>query len=180
MSTSYIGEIRVVGFTFPPVGWATCNGQSLPINENEILFSLIGTTYGGDGVSSFNVPNLSGRIAPAAGNGTGLSNYPLGVQGGTENVLLNAGQLPVHAHPFSAPLAASTSAGTTDDPVGNLPGVLSNGYATSPTAGVNLASVAVSGTTQPMSGNQSHPNLQPSLALNYIICTSGAYPPRPQ
>lgn len=180
MSTSYIGEIRVVGFTFPPVGWATCNGQSLSISENEILFTLIGTTYGGDGVNSFNVPNLSGRIAPAAGNGMGLSNYPLGAQGGIENVTLNAGQLPVHAHPFSSPLAASTNAGTTDNPVGNLPGVFPKGYANLTTAGANLASVAVSGTTQPMSGNQPHPNLQPSLALNYIICTSGAYPPRPQ
>lgn len=183
MSAPYLGEIRAVGFTFAPVGWVACNGQPLAINQYEALYSLIGTTYGGDGVNSFNVPSLGSRIVPGSEGGApgpGLSPYQLGQTGGLEQVTLTANQLPAHAHPFTSQLSTTTTGNATNTPAGNLPGGGSRaGYNSAPTAGRALAPNAVAGTTQPAGGNQPHPNVQPVLALNYIICTEGIYPPRP-
>ena len=95
---AYLGEIRPAGFNFPPVGWALCNGQMLAISQNEALFVLLGTAYGGDGVNTFGLPNLNGRMAIDAGDGIGLSPYTLGQSGGSENVTLNSNQLPSHNH----------------------------------------------------------------------------------
>ena len=181
MSTPYLGEIRVVGFNFPPLGWMTCNGQSLAISEYDALFALIGTTYGGDGQTSFNVPNLNSRIVPGAQGGPGLSNYGLGQMRGTENVTLVTTQLPVHQHTFSSPISATTTGTATNSPAGNLPGGGSTNqpYTDAATAGVALAANAVTGNTAPVGGNQPHSNIQPVLALNYIICVEGIYPPQP-
>lgn len=178
MASPYVGEIRVVGFLFAPLGWVACNGQTLRIAEYEVLFTLIGTTYGGDGVQTFQVPNLSGRVAVAAGTGPGRTPYALGEGGGAETVSLTTPQLPIHAHGFSAPLGASSAPGTSDNPVGQLPGSLANAYAGSG-SGASLAASALVTTMQPVGGGQPHANLQPSLALNYIICTDGLFPPRP-
>lgn len=179
MSSPYVGEIRAVGFTFAPVGWAACNGQALSINDNQVLYALIGTTYGGDGVTSFNVPDLRGRVAVGAQGGPGLTNYALGQAGGQENVTPTANQLPPHGHGFSSALGASTAAGTTDNPAGNLPGNLTGAYGGAPSGGATLAATALTGTTAPAGGSQPHANIQPVLALNYIIATEGIFPPQP-
>ena len=178
MSTPYLGEIRAVGFPFTPVGWAPCNGQLLSINENDALFSLLGTTYGGDGQTNFNVPNLNSRVAVGTQAGPGLSNYVLGQTGGQEQVTLSTNNLPPHNHGFSGTLAASTTGTATDDPAGHLPGNSPSAYATAPDNSA-LAATALTGTTSSAGGSQQHPNIQPLLALNYIICTEGIYPPQP-
>jgi microcystin-dependent protein len=180
MSTPYLGEIRVVGFNFPPVGWATCNGQLLSISENEALFAVIGTTYGGDGVTTFGVPSMNSRVGIGSQGGLagpGLSTYQQGATGGTENVTLLATQIPVHVHPYAAPLQGTTVGPATDNPAGNRPGSLAATYATAAN-GKNLATSAVTGVINPAGGSQPHPNISPVLALNYIICTEGIFPPR--
>ncbi|GAB2866378.1 phage tail protein [Hymenobacter ruber] len=185
MSTPYLGEIRAVGFNFPPQGWATCNGQLLDINEYNALFALLGTTYGGDGQNTFAVPDLRSRVvvgAQAGAAGPGLSSYPLGTMGGAENVTLNANQLPVHGHPYALPLAGSTAGNLSDNPVGHLPGTTgtNNTYTTAAASGKNLANNAVANSTiSAAGGSQPHSNIQPVLALNFIIATEGIYPPQP-
>jgi microcystin-dependent protein len=179
MSTPYLGEIRAVGFTFSPVGWATCNGQSLAINENAALFTLIGTTYGGDGVNTFNVPNLNGAVIVGAGQGNGLSNYVLGQQGGSATVTLTANQLPVHSHSISGALGANADGTPTDEPAGNVPGPLSAAYSQAPTPDATLNAAAMKGNTTVAGSSLPHENMQPSLALNYIICVAGIFPSRP-
>src|SRR6476469_1850639 len=124
MSTPYLGEIRAVGFTFAPVGWAPCNGQLLDIPNNEAPYSLIGTTYGGDGINSFALPDLRSRVAvgaQAGAAGPGLSSYQLGAKGGAENVTLNSNRLPVHGHPYALPLAGTTAGTLSTDPTTRLP-----------------------------------------------------------
>jgi len=182
MSTPYIGEIRAVGFNFPPVGWVPCNGQLLAISEYDVLFNLIGTTYGGDGQTTFGAPNLNSRIAPGAmAPGPGLSNYVLGQVGGQESVTLTNAQMPTHLHGFSSPISATTSGTATNNPAGNLPGSGSSGqpYIDSTTTGVALASNTVAGNTAAAGGNQPHENIQPVLAMNFIICVEGIYPSQP-
>ena len=184
MSTPYLGEIRVVGFNFPPVGFATCNGQLLSINDNSALFALLGTTYGGDGINTFAVPNLNSRLGVGTQNGSpgpGLSTYPLGAQGGTEGVTLNTSQLPVHGHAAAVPIAAVASGAATSAVVGKFPAASASTkpYASASTAGATLnpqALTAAMGTTT--GGNQPHSNVQPVLAMNYIIATEGIFPPQ--
>jgi microcystin-dependent protein len=184
MSSSYIGEIRIVGFNFPPVGYVSCNGQLLSINDNQALFTLIGTTYGGDGVNTFAVPNLNSRLGVGSQNGaagTSLSSYPLGQQVGTENVTLTTGQIPSHAHSIAVPLQASTSGTATSNPSNNFPAVSPSAkpYTGSATAGVTLNPQALTATVGVAGSNQPHTNIQPVLAMNYIIATDGQFPPRP-
>lgn len=179
MASSYAGEVRAVGFNFAPVGWVACNGQSLPISEYQLLFTLIGTTYGGDGINTFNVPNLNGAAIVGAGQGPGLSNYQLGQTGGLTDVSLTAANLPSHGHAFSAPLKASTSGTPTDNPVNALPGQLGNAYSQSATPNVTLNPASLSGLAGVVGGSQAHSNMQPSQAINYIISTEGYFPPRP-
>lgn len=175
---AYIGEIRTVGFNFTPVNWVACNGQSLPISQYQALFQLIGTTYGGDGVNTFNVPDLRGRVMPHTRGGAGLTNYIAGQTGGQETVTLNTTQIPVHQHPYSVGLAASTSGTLSDDPAGRRPGVTKNNtYAGSSQIGKNLATNALSTTVAAAGGNQPHSNIQPVLSLNFIMCAEGIYPP---
>src|SRR3712207_483459 len=112
----YIGEIRMFGGNFAPVGWAFCEGQTLPISENDALFTLIGTTYGGDGEETFNLPDLQGRIPVHQGTGPGLSSYVIGEAAGVESVTLTTQQIPVHNHAF----IASTATGTQNTPVNNM------------------------------------------------------------
>nr|GFC72546.1 hypothetical protein [Tanacetum cinerariifolium] len=130
--TTGLSEIRAVGFGFAPVGWATCNGQALPISDYEPLYQLIGTTYGGDGVRTFNVPNLNGAVVVGAGQGNSLSNYQLGQRAGAANVTLNTNQVATHNHAIGGTLAGSTSGTLTDNPVSSLPGPLSGSYNPSP------------------------------------------------
>lgn len=162
-----------------------CNGASISITNNETLYALIGTTYGGDGQTAFNLPDLRGRLIVGAQGGQpgpGLSPYPLGAQGGSEQVTLSTPQLPTHQHAFSGSVAAATGGTASNDPAGRLPGSATQSmYAGSGgTAGLTLQAGALTGQTTPAGNSQPHANIQPVLAINYIICTVGMYPPPPQ
>jgi microcystin-dependent protein len=163
MSDPYIGEIRMFGGNFAPVGWLLCQGQVLPISQFDALFNLIGTTYGGDGQQTFAVPNLASRIPIHVGSG-----FVLGQTGGVETVTLNTNQLPVHTHqPVAAAVASSPS------PSNNFWATYANmEYSTQPPA-APMAPNALS----PSGGNQPHENMPPFLAINFIIATEGIYPP---
>ena len=167
----FIGEILIVGFNFAPVGWAMCDGQLLPIAENTALFSLIGTTYGGDGVTTFALPNLNGRAANHQGQGQGLSGYSLGQQAGNEVVTLVSSQLPSHSHAMRADAAL----GTSDAPAGLYPAKNAAGvpsYRADSSGLLGDSAIALTG------NNQAHENMQPYLAMNFIISLFGTFPTR--
>ena len=179
----FVGQLALFGFPFAPKGWALCQGQLLPIQQNTALFSLLGTTYGGDGRTNFALPDLRGRTAVGAGQGPGLSPYTLGSQQGVEQVQLAAAATPQHTHAF--PAFAATA--TTNAPNGALPaqGVATGGRGGSP---VNTYAPASGAAAKPLAaaqaaaaagGNGGHNNVQPSLALNWCIALQGIYPSRP-
>jgi len=173
MSEPFIGEIRMVGFNFAPRGWALCDGQLLAIAQNTALFSLLGTIYGGDGRTTFALPDLRGRVPIHAGNGPGLSNYPLGSRAGAETVTLTANQMPSHNHVANA----AGPAGNSNDAIGNVwaddAGVSSATYSSAAATGT-MRSNAIGNA----GGNQSHENRQPYLAVNFVIALVGLYPSR--
>ena len=169
----YLGEIALFAFNFAPKGWAQCNGQILSISQNQALFSLLQTNYGGNGVNTFALPDLRGRVAVSFGQGAGLSNYTIGQMSGTENVTLITSQIPQHTHT----LAASSSTGNSPSPSGNYPALNSEGvlqYSThAPDTSMNVGIIGLAG------GNLPHTNLQPYLVLNYCIAMVGDFPPQP-
>lgn len=172
MADPFIGEIKIVGFNFPPRGWAFCDGQLLSIAQNTALFSILGTTYGGNGQSTFGLPNLQGRAPMHFGQGPGLTPYSLGETSGQETVTLTSTQIPLHNHGLSA----SSVNGSVDNPTGAI--FASSGgrgrpllYAT----GGNQTQMAA---TQVGGGSQPHENVQPYLALNFIIALQGVFPAR--
>jgi microcystin-dependent protein len=169
MSQPFIGEIRLFAGNFAPAGWMTCQGQVLPISEYETLFILIGTTYGGDGQSTFQLPDLQGRVPVHMGTGTSLTPRSLGEAGGAEQVTVTVPQLPAHTHPVNA----TTAPGTKNTPAGNLLAQTSSitPY-TEDTSTVNLNAAAVTS----IGGSQPHTNLQPTLALTFIISLYGIFP----
>ena len=173
MGQPYIGEIRMFGGTFAPNGWMFCAGQTLPISENDALFTLLGTTYGGDGEETFNLPNLQSRVPMHMGNGPDGVNYPLAEQAGTESVTLTVQQIPVHNH---VPIGSLNSA-SQQSPAG---AVLGN--ATSPTIGIKTYSSDTpfvpmnNQSISPAGGSQPHENCQPFLCINYIISLFGIFP----
>jgi len=170
MSQPYVGEIRLVGFTFAPVGWMFCNGQLLPIDQYATLFQLIGTTYGGDGQTTFALPNLQSRVLIHQGQGPGLSNYVIGQNAGVEAVTVTTSQLPIHNHLAEC----SSSAGSQSSPVGNLcagdAAGLTAEYSNTQNGQMNPAAIGPSG------GSQPHENRMPFLAMNYIISLFGIFP----
>jgi microcystin-dependent protein len=169
MGQPFVGEIRMFGGNFAPAGWEFCNGQMLPISENDVLFQLIGTIYGGDGQSTFALPNLQGRVPVHQGQGPGLQNYTIGEQAGVESVTVTTQQIPVHNHPW----LASTGPGTSNTPENNVlasPPVAKLYRVGSPSDPMSPNIVQGSGGTQP------HDNLQPYLGVNYIISLFGIYP----
>ena len=170
MSLPYVGEIRMFGGNFAPAGWALCAGQLMPISENETLFNLIGTTYGGDGQATFNLPDLRGRIPINMGQGPKLSNYQLGQMGGAENVTLSVTELPSHSHTMVASLDAATQA----DPSGAyVAGSKVSTYIPAPAvAAMAPGSVGSSGSSIP------HDNLMPFTCISFIICLAGIFPSR--
>jgi microcystin-dependent protein len=175
---AFIGEIRMFGGNFAPRGWALCDGQLLPISQYTALFSLLGTTYGGDGRTTFALPDLRGRVPIHAGHGPGLSDYRLGQTGGQETVTLTTQQIPAHSHTASVSQAADSSVGTSDKPENMLP---ARNAASTPqygtTANVNMSGASVSvGNT---GGNLPHENMQPYVTVNYIIALEGIFPSRP-
>lgn len=164
MSDPYVGEIRLFAGNFAPVGWAFCDGQVLPISQFEVLFELIGTTYGGDGQSTFALPDLRGRVPLHQGNG-----YVQGQQGGQETVTLSAGQMPAHRH---AMLASTSPASATQGPSQALgsSGTMKFYGSGAPTMAMDANALAPAGGTQP------HDNMPPFVALNHIISLFGIFP----
>ena len=173
MSEAFVAEIRILGFNFPPSGWAFCNGQVLPIAQNTALFSLLGTTYGGNGQSTFALPNLQGSAAMHPGQGPGLTNHFLGEVGGSATVSLQPGELPSHGHSMN--VAATTDAiADRSNAAGNvLAKPLDSSYAAT---GINTtmhpASTSVAGAAAP------HNNMQPYQVLNFSIALIGIFPAR--
>ncbi len=173
MSDPYIGEIRLFGFNFAPQGWAQCNGQLLSIAQNTALFSILGTTYGGNGQTTFGLPNLQGQAPLHTGQGPGLSYRTLGEIGGEAAVTLLASEMPQHTH--SA--AASSAIGDQTTPASNVwaagaGGRGQNFYTTGSDVAMSGQALGASGASQP------HNNMPPYEVLNFCICLNGVYPPR--
>ena len=167
MSTPYVGEIRLFAGNFPPNGWMFCDGALLSIVESEVLFDLIGTTYGGDGQTTFQLPDLRGRVPVHQGN-SGQSNYVMGQSGGVETVTLTAAQLPHHTHALNASTNAAVS---TKGPVDALGASTMNLYgASTPNMAMEPTAIA------PVGGNGPHENMAPFTAINYIISLFGVFP----
>ncbi|WNG57681.1 phage tail protein [Archangium gephyra] len=176
MSEPFVGEIRMFAGNFAPRGWAFCQGQILPIAQNQALFSILGTTYGGNGQTTFALPDLRGRYPMQPGQGPGLSPRTLGEQGGSETVTLIANQMPAHTHALTAHGAAGDSispqggfnAGLTLSGTGQPESL----YASSADTTMNPAAIGIAG------GSQPHNNMSPFLCLNFIIALEGIYPSR--
>jgi len=163
VSNPFIGEIRMFGGSFAPAGWMFCQGQLLPISENDALFTLIGTTYGGDGQETFGLPDLQGRAPMHVGNG-----HALGEKSGTESVTLTVQQIPIHNHPMVASPDGASAKGILDGVMGRTP---AEAYASEFTPDVLAAQ-----STSPVGGNQPHENMQPYLAISFIISLFGIFP----
>jgi microcystin-dependent protein len=174
MGQPYVGEIRMFAGNFAPVGWMLCQGQLLPISENETLFQLIGTTYGGDGQSTFALPNLASRVPLHMGQGSGLSSYQIGQSGGVETVTLTQQQIPNHTH-----VMQGTNSGQQQAPAANtIPASVTStkanvhlyGPAGSAPVTLNAQTISAAG------GNQPHDNMKPFLVINFIIALFGVFP----
>jgi len=174
MQDPWLGEIALVAFNFAPQGWALCNGQLLSIAQNTALFSLIGTIYGGDGTTTFALPNLQSRVPLHFGQGSGLSPYTIGATDGVESVTLQTTQIPAHTHSFTP--QATTATGGASSPAGALWAESGTGD-TIYQAGNSNAQMAPQ-TLGNTGGGQSHENRQPFLALNYVIALQGIFPSR--
>ncbi len=173
MSEPFIAEIRMFGFGFPPRGWAQCDGQILQISQFQAVFSLLGTTYGGDGRTTFALPDLRGRAPVHEGQGQGLSNRTLGEKTGQEAVTLTAAQMPAHSHDYT--LKASTDAATATTPAGNLPATVAPAFNV---YGVRSSPASGPGAQVSTVGGQGHDNMQPCLAVNFCIALQGVFPSR--
>ena len=170
MAQPYVGEIRMFGGNFAPAGWMFCDGTQLAISQNDTLFQLIGTTYGGDGQSTFNLPDLRGRVPVHQGTNPGTgTNFTLGEQAGVESVTLTAQQMPQHGHTFQA----TTAIGTQANPGGNL---LANSQGPQPYIQENPDGSLNAQALTLVGGNQPHENLQPFLGINFIISLFGIFP----
>jgi microcystin-dependent protein len=163
MAEPFIGEVRMAGFGLAPRGWAFCNGQTLAISQNQALFSILGTTYGGDGVRTFGLPNLQSRVPIGTGPNTSL-----GAFGGEAAHTLLPNELASHVHPF----AATTSAGQDQDPTGDVPATSAIYTAPPPTVAMASGAIGMTG------GSQPHDNMQPYQVVNFIIALTGIYPTR--
>jgi microcystin-dependent protein len=172
VSDPFLAEIRIYPFNFPPRGWAFCDGQLLSISQNTALFSLLGTTYGGDGRSTFALPDFQGRAPMHPGQGPGLSLHDLGESGGSVTVTLLQSELPGHTHALQADVLDPADTNVVSP---NASFALSTGGTLyQPAAGVTLADSAL----PPAGSNAPHNNLQPYLTLNFCIALQGIYPPR--
>ena len=171
MSEPFVGEIRMFAGNFAPRGWAFCDGQLLAVSQNDALFSLLGTIYGGDGRTTFGLPDLRGRIPIHAGNGPGLSSHRLGAKGGAENETLTVNQLPSHSHPMRASSNISGRRSPQDTVLGRSTNI---DLYTGDAPDVSLASTAISS----VGGSRSHTNEMPFLCVNFIMALVGIYPSR--
>ena len=175
MSNPYVGEIRMFGGNFAPAGWAMCNGQLLAIAENAVLYNLIGTTYGGNGQTTFAVPDMRGRVMLHEGTGDGLSTRVIGQVGGAESVTLTGNQLPLHTHTAQA---SSSAVGAVTSPAGNVWSVGTNTGTPQFAAGTATPRVAMAAGSVPASGAAAapHENRVPYLAVSFIISLFGIFP----
>ncbi|MDQ6804015.1 MAG: tail fiber protein [Actinomycetota bacterium] len=170
MSEPFLGEIRMFGFNFAPQGWAMCNGQTLSISQNTALFSLLGTQYGGNGQTTFALPDLRSSVAMHQGQGPGLSPYVIGEKAGTESVTLTSAQMPQHNHS----VVANGGSGTTTRPGGGVPARTTEDiYAAAPD-GTTMNPGMIGNT----GGSQPHTNIQPYLVVNFCIALQGIFPSR--
>lgn len=169
-SQPYLGEIIAVPYNFAPRGWALCQGQILSIQQNTALFALLGTTYGGNGVNTFALPDLRGRSAVSSGQGPGLSDYSLGQNGGEESVTLQVSQMPAHNHTVQA----SAAVGNQASPTGNAWAAQGRAPIYSATANTTMSP----GSTSLTGGSQPHDNRSPYLTMNYVIALQGIFPSR--
>ncbi|MDO8941048.1 MAG: tail fiber protein [Methylicorpusculum sp.] len=178
-SEPFIAEIKMFGGNFAPRGYAFCDGQLLPISQNTALFSLLGTTYGGDGRTTFALPDLRGRVAIQPGSGPGLSDYTLGQKGGAESVTLTAQEMPSHTHAITAALKGTAVAGNNDSPAGNTLALKarSSNYSTTAPA-VDMQAGSVTATAVSTGGSQAHENRMPYLGIYHIIALQGIFPSR--
>ena len=174
MSDPYVGEIRIFAGNFAPINWATCNGQILAISQNAALYSLVGTNFGGNGVSNFGLPNMAGSAPLAAGSGAGLSQYFVGEQSGSSGVTLLQTEMPAHNHSLMA-VGQDPNSATAQ---GNELARSSNVTAYLPLGSSNPTPMSVQAISS-TGGSQSHNNLQPYLALTFIIALRGVFPQRP-
>jgi microcystin-dependent protein len=198
---TFIGQIIMFAGNFAPRDWAFCDGELLPISQNQSLYSILGTTYGGDGRTTFGLPDFRGRVPIGQGQGNGLTTRRMGEQIGIEDVTLSTAQMPIHSHAaettisgssVTAKLKASSAEGTTNVPLNNYLAKPSNiGLQSinmydssadiemaSDAIEIDLSAVTANTTTDDTGGNSAHNNIQPSLVMNYIICVNGVYPSR--
>ena len=167
MSECYVGEIRPVPFTFAPVGWLVCDGSLLPISQYEVLYTLIGTTYGGDGTTNFALPDLRSRIPVGTGTPNGRPPYVIGQQGGAETVSITGQTMPIHTHSVNVSNLAASSA----DPTNGVPALASSQVYAVPNGAVMNGAAVV-----PNPPGNPHENLQPYLGITYIIAYNGIFP----
>ena len=172
MADQFLAEIRIFGFNFPPTGWAFCDGQLLPLSQNTALFALLGTNYGGDGRSTFGLPDLKGMAPMFHGQGPGLSLRDLGQEGGSETVTLIETEIPSHSHSIRVSIADGPA--ELSDPANSALGVSSRPLYKATTGDSFMASQALS----PAGGGLPHNNMQPYLVLNFCIALQGIFPPR--
>jgi len=174
---AYIGEIRPFGFNFAPIQWATCDGQIIPISQNTALFAIIGTFYGGNGTSTFGLPNFQGRVGVNQGQGTGLSQYVVGEMGGFSSVTLMTSQLPLHNHVINTQ-AGGTATQSARSPTAaaflgsSNPDALYSDQVPNPSTAFSQNAIGLSGSSMP------HDNMQPFEALLFCICEYGVFPSR--
>ncbi|GAB2866373.1 phage tail protein [Hymenobacter ruber] len=179
----FVGEIRIMPYggsssNFTTNGWAPCSGQLLAIRQYTALFSLLGTTFGGNGTTTFGLPDLRGRAIVGMGQGPGLSSYPQGTQVGTETVTLDQTQMPAHTHTLGTATVAVGGSATAASPAGGYFGAVSGGDAFGSGSTGTMAANMVNGPTTVIGGSQPHDNHQPYLALGYFIALQGIFPPR--
>jgi microcystin-dependent protein len=186
MSEPYLGDIKMVGFNFAPRGWAFCDGQILPINQNQSLYSLLGTTFGGDGRTSFALPDLRGRSGVHMGTGLGLSNINLGERGGQETVALTPNEIPAHIHTATnthdLKVGVSNQGVNTDSPAGSVFAVGEEDVFRSGAANTTMDASSIAGQVTTINsdigGGQAHTNLPPYLVINHVIALQGLFPSR--
>lgn len=174
MADPFVAEIRIFPFNFAPKGWAFCDGQLLPLSQNTALFSLLGTTYGGNGKSNFALPNLQGSAAMQPGQGPGLSLHDLGETGGAETVTLLESEIPSHSHPWNA----SNSDAIEQSPVNQLLASAVGGITDFAAPGIGGITYINPSALTPAGGAQPHNNLMPYLTFNFCIALQGVFPPR--
>ena len=175
MSEPFVGEIKMVGFNFAPQGWAHCDGQLLPINQNQTLFSLFGTYYGGDGRTTFGLPELRGRFPMHQGSGPGLTSRSIGTKSGNETVTMTSGQMPSHTH--TGTVVSSTDEGDRTDPAGAYHARPEDPV--QPYGGSSGGTMATGGVQIGNAGSgQAAPNMPPFIVLNFIVALYGLYPSR--